>query len=508
MYKNFRYLNTDVHIYEQTNEKIRLLQNDRLAPLSLLRLDGQKPKVVINCSYFTPQYVLGRNQGDLHDSTYNSKDDYKWCDIVFFNDGSYKVGKFSSGEYRDNVIAGFSPAVIAVNGELMFSEPISSARSRLTSRSPQTAIAITNTNKLIMLVSEGRNVSDTGLTGEQVFDFLGTNYDTKVMALLDGGGSSEMIVNDKVMNFLSDGRERPMWNGLALFTDKDGFGYVEEEFTPNELIKQDLIDESKYAIKCPYEMKPTYITIHNTANKASAQAEISYMKSNNNEVSYHVAVDDKEAIQGIPFNRNAWHCGDSANGKGNRNSIGIEICYSTDYESDRHEKAFMKAVEVTKYLMKKFNIPVSNVVQHNHWNGKNCPHRIREEGTWDKFIGLLSDELKYEIGQKVKFNRIATSAFATADKEPRIKEGEITRIYKGANYPYLIGEGQGFVNDSCITGLVDDLEAKIKALESEIENLKEKHKEEIKSLEIELNQTKASLKAINQYATEIVKLSN
>ena len=52
--------------------------------------------------------------------------------------------------------------------------------------------------------------------------------------------------------------------------------------------------QSKYSIKCPYEMKPEYITIHNTANDASAMSEISYMIGNNNKTSFHVAVDMRE----------------------------------------------------------------------------------------------------------------------------------------------------------------------------------------------------------------------
>nr|WP_322783545.1 N-acetylmuramoyl-L-alanine amidase [Streptococcus cuniculi] len=62
--------------------------------------------------------------------------------------------------------------------------------------------------------------------------------------------------------------------------------------------------------KQPFAMTPQYLTIHNTANNASALAEISYMNGNTNEVSYHWAVDDVEAIQAIPHKRNAWHCGD------------------------------------------------------------------------------------------------------------------------------------------------------------------------------------------------------
>ena len=93
-------------------------------------------------------------------------------------------------------------------------------------------------------------------------------------------------------------------------------------------IKQKLVSSSKYSVKCPYSMTPIGICIHNTANDASAANEISYMISNNNEVSFHIAVDDKEAIQGIPFNRNAWHAGDGGSGTGNRKYIAIEICYS------------------------------------------------------------------------------------------------------------------------------------------------------------------------------------
>lgn len=74
------------------------------------------------------------------------------------------------------------------------------------------------------------------------------------------------------------------------------------------VVKQ-LVPESKYGIKCPYEMTPTRIVVHNTANDASARNEITYMISNNNEVSFHYAVDDGEIVQGVPENRNTWHSG-------------------------------------------------------------------------------------------------------------------------------------------------------------------------------------------------------
>jgi putative glutamine transport system substrate-binding protein len=69
MYKKDRYLNTDIHLYvQENNEYPRLLQHSSINPLSYLRDDnGNKPHVVINCSYFNNPYVDGRNQGDLYD---------------------------------------------------------------------------------------------------------------------------------------------------------------------------------------------------------------------------------------------------------------------------------------------------------------------------------------------------------------------------------------------------------------------------------------------------------
>ena len=75
-------------------------------------------------------------------------------------------------------------------------------------------------------------------------------------------------------------------------------------------IRQQWLPASKYSIKAPHAMKPEYITIHNTANDASAANEIAYMIRNNNATSFHVAIDDKEVIEAIPFSRNAWHAGE------------------------------------------------------------------------------------------------------------------------------------------------------------------------------------------------------
>lgn len=155
-----------------------------------------------------------------------------------------------------------------------------------------------------------------------------------------------------------------------------------------------LIPSSKYNIKCPYSMTSEFLVIHNTANDASAANEITYMIKNDNKVSYHIAVDDIEAIQGIPFNRNAWHAGDGVNGKGNRKGIAIEICYSKS-GGEKYEKAEENAIEVIVQLLNQYRWGIEKVTKHQDYSGKYCPHRILDNG-WDKFVSKIKAKLGSE----------------------------------------------------------------------------------------------------------------
>lgn len=146
-----------------------------------------------------------------------------------------------------------------------------------------------------------------------------------------------------------------------------------------------------YSIKCPYSMNPTSITIHNTANDASARAEVNYMLSNSNATSFHVAIDDKEAVQAIPFNRNAWHAGDGGSGMGNRTSIAIEICYSKSGGS-RFDEAEKNAAIYVAGVLRQYGWGVDKVTTHQHWSGKYCPHRTLSNG-WERFLNMVKAEL-------------------------------------------------------------------------------------------------------------------
>lgn len=141
-------------------------------------------------------------------------------------------------------------------------------------------------------------------------------------------------------------------------------------------LKNYIIEDRQFASKCPYTMNPIGITIHNTANDASAINEADNVDRPNNyaEVSFHIAVDDKEALLIIPLNRNAWHAGDGSLGTGNRKYIAVEICYSKS-GGDRFIKAEERAVQEVAALCKQYGWTTANIKAHRDFSGKNCPHR-------------------------------------------------------------------------------------------------------------------------------------
>ena len=160
-------------------------------------------------------------------------------------------------------------------------------------------------------------------------------------------------------------------------------------------VRKNLMSSSLYSWKSPYSMQPTRIVVHNTANDASADQEIRYMNKSATEggrqVSYHYAVDDIEAVQGLPENRNGWHAGDGGNGKGNREGIAIEICYSKS-GGDRFIKAEQNAVELIVDILKRYGWGIDKVTKHQDYSGKYCPHRTLDMG-WDRFINMIKAKL-------------------------------------------------------------------------------------------------------------------
>ena len=220
---------------------------------------------------------------------------------------------------------------------------------------------------------------------------------------------------------------------------------------------KNLVSQSKYSIKCPYSMTPEFVVVHNTANDASAQNEVKYMISNNNQVSFHFAVDDKEIVQGLPLDRNAWACGDGANGKGNRKGIQIEICYSKSGGA-RFENAEKNAAKFIAQLLKERGWGVDKVKKHQDFRNKYCPHRTLDKG-WASFVNMVKDYLN-ELNKPTQVNQTKTFLVEIICNELNIrqqadfnskvvgtvKRGEVFTIVEEKNGLGKLKSGVGYIS--------------------------------------------------------------
>lgn len=146
-----------------------------------------------------------------------------------------------------------------------------------------------------------------------------------------------------------------------------------------------------------------YIVIHYTGNNGDTAANnCRYFQGANRHASAHYFVDGGAYVyNSVPVKSVAWSVGgfySKSNGAGayyqkctNANSISIEMCNCVKSVPD---DVFDQTVELTKYLMGKYDIPASRVIRHWDVNGKDCPARWtgKNNSGWTKFKKAITEE--------------------------------------------------------------------------------------------------------------------
>lgn len=189
------------------------------------------------------------------------------------------------------------------------------------------------------------------------------------------------------------GRTNKGWVSLAYLEAVEG----PQRVTDNGIAIQEHIISGGRKNRPGRDTNPdTYITIHETGNAAKgadAAAHGAYLDSAAGEdalVSWHYTVDDHAIVQHLPDYETAYHAGDGKDGPGNTTSIGIEICVNAGGD---FAQAQANAAALVRLLMEEHGISADRVVQHNHWNGKDCPKTIRATtGAWEAFLALCRGE--------------------------------------------------------------------------------------------------------------------
>ena len=131
-----------------------------------------------------------------------------------------------------------------------------------------------------------------------------------------------------------------------------------------------------------------FIAIHdtgNTNNGADALMHYEYFEKNDRKVSSHYCVDDHSIYRYVDDKDVAHHGGSTGvRGACNQNSIGIEMCVNAD---GNYRTTVQKTLYLTAELMKKYNIPLENVIRHHDISGKICPASMADNNwaLWGQF---------------------------------------------------------------------------------------------------------------------------
>ncbi len=150
-----------------------------------------------------------------------------------------------------------------------------------------------------------------------------------------------------------------------------------------------------------------YIVIHYFGGLSTALQLAKYWAREYAGASAHYAVGHEgEIFQIVEDDDVAWHCGAKSYTHAacrNTNSIGIEMAVkkkntgtknATDKDWYFTKETVAAAVELTRQLMKKYNVPAENVLRHYDVTGKICPNPYYYnlfESTWQAFKEAIAE---------------------------------------------------------------------------------------------------------------------
>lgn len=135
-----------------------------------------------------------------------------------------------------------------------------------------------------------------------------------------------------------------------------------------------------------------WIVIHYVGAVSSAKANALYFYKTKRNASASYFVDENEIWQVVEDKDAAWHVGGASkyyNSCRNNNSIGIELCCKKDSKGKWYfeDATIQNAIDLTKMLVQKYNVPLIRVCRHYDVTHKICPEPfVRDDAKWQEFL--------------------------------------------------------------------------------------------------------------------------
>lgn len=213
-------------------------------------------------------------------------------------------------------------------------------------------------------------------------------------------------------------------------------------------------NRSKSAIK--------YIILHYVGAVSTAKNNAEYFYDKFRGASAHYFVDENEIWQVVEDNDSAWAIGANKyyTDARNTNSISIEMCCYKNSKGklDIKEEVVNKAIELTKELMKKYDIDANHVIRHYDATRKVCPAPfVNDESRWQDFKKALGGKSTSSSTSSSNSEKVIATVKVTADvglncrKKATTSSNIVKAFVKGTSLKiYEISGNWGRTNDGWV----------------------------------------------------------
>jgi len=222
-YRTMTKHNCLIHIYETSNDEIvdvSLGIQNKLEKLSAIDDPNRIETCKINCGFFNFDGSKEHLGMYIDEGNIIEYPDNYYINYLYFKDGHTDIAYYSGNpeEYlwwnkvlNWGIGVGYS---LVKDGKIDLTN--SKNFSHSTTDNPRTMIGQLANGNFILAVADGRMTTSVGLTAAEQADIM-LELGCITAVNLDGGGSSEMIVNGKIVNKPSDGFERSIGSAVLVY---------------------------------------------------------------------------------------------------------------------------------------------------------------------------------------------------------------------------------------------------------------------------------------------------
>ena len=214
-YEHFRMYNSDVHVYKTDSADSVTVEVGQYGLLERLTSMFTNAKAKINGGFFGGgKEHLGTL---IREGLYYYPPNHKFIDFIYYKDGTTEITHLDKSDLEPlqrnaHWAIGTSWSLVQ-NGKKNLENSGKISHSRW--RAPRTFIGQHKDGTFVLCVIDGRSSKSKGVTAEQEAQ-IAMHLNLKNAVNLDGGGSSEMVVNRKIVNDPSDGSERRVGTAIVV----------------------------------------------------------------------------------------------------------------------------------------------------------------------------------------------------------------------------------------------------------------------------------------------------